>query len=802
MPRLLLPVLILCLCGLAFGQDPAAIHQKIRAAANERNYAAAILELESLKTQNPEIFAANNYDYLLGRMAEKSGDFSAASANYFLVAKRNSVLKEYALWHLSKIGGESGNLLVERLYLQELTTLFPNSLLISAANDRLARNLFESRSYESAINALTSRTDAPGGAVNRANLALLADAYYRTGDFEKARELFTRLINETPNPAQPDDFALAGVKGLDLLDGGAENFGKSAPALSDWEHLRRAQVYQFNREFDDARLHFDSIIANHSASGLAPDAVYQIGRGYVQQGNFTEAIHWFERVLEQFPEHQVAADALLQAASTYARALKYRESILRYQRFISRYPDDERAARAHLNIVDVLRDSRSETEAQQWAAKVQEIYRGKQAEALALFSEARIYISRSDWQNALPALEKLSAFSDLGGTRVPGGTTATEVAFLRAYSLEQLGRYAEAIDAYFSIPEGRDSYYGALSTERLQLMAGQESTAAAIANSRHGLMSVAANDPEVQRQRVQTALRLAINADERKMLLRELKKLYEVLPAYRAVPSFNLIEFGRREIRRSQQARPAAADHRLIAEELLLLGLNDEAAPELDAHFRSVQIPPGQRTDIGYTIAYLYSSGDMANKASAFIERLWKVPDDFQPELIPLQVSAMLYPAPFSDSLLKFAPPRDVDPRFLLSIMRQESRFRPDVKSYAAARGLMQFISSTANTIAGELEREDFRQEELYDPSVSILFGSQYASNLFKLFPGQPAAVAASYNSGEDNMKRWQMRARSDSAERFVPEIAFGQTKDYVYRVMSNYRMYRLLYNNNLKATQ
>jgi soluble lytic murein transglycosylase len=263
-----------------------------------------------------------------------------------------------------------------------------------------------------------------------------------------------------------------------------------------------------------------------------------------------------------------------------------------------------------------------------------------------------------------------------------------------------------------------------------------------------------------------------------------------------------MIDFGRKDIRRSKQPRPATVDHRTIAEELLFLGLNDEAAPELDAHSLSAKGLPGSKTDIEYTIAYLYSSGDMANRASAFIERQWRMPDDYQPELIPPQVSAMLYPAPYGDMLTRFAPPRNVDSRFLLSIMRQESRFRADVKSNAAARGLMQFISGTADTIAGELYRENFRQEDLYDPSVAILFGSQYMSNLFKMFPGQPAAVAASYNGGEDNVKRWEARSRSDSADRYVPEIAFGQTKDYVYRVMSNYRMYKLFYDENLKAVR
>ena len=131
--------------------------------------------------------------------------------------------------------------------------------------------------------------------------------------------------------------------------------------------------------------------------------------------------------------------------------------------------------------------------------------------------------------------------------------------------------------------------------------------------------------------------------------------------------------------------------------------------------------------------------------------------------------------------------------------MRQESRFRADVKSYAAARGLMQFISTTSDQIAQQLGRENFRQDELYDPPTSVLFGSQYLSNLFKQFPNQPQAVAASYNGGEDNMARWLARAKSNSPDLYVPEIAFSQSKDYVYKVLANYRVYQFLYSENLK---
>jgi soluble lytic murein transglycosylase len=174
------------------------------------------------------------------------------------------------------------------------------------------------------------------------------------------------------------------------------------------------------------------------------------------------------------------------------------------------------------------------------------------------------------------------------------------------------------------------------------------------------------------------------------------------------------------------------------------------------------------------------------------------MPADYVLELAPRDLLELFYPVPYRQSLLKHAPSRNVDPRFVLSIARQESRFQADAKSVAAARGMMQFISSTANKIAGELNVANFAQDDLYNADTAILFGSQYLSNLFKLFPDQPQAVAGSYNGGEDNLARWIARSRSTEADRYVPEIGFSQTKDYVYKVLTNYWNYQRLYDAQL----
>ncbi|MBK8147692.1 MAG: transglycosylase SLT domain-containing protein [Acidobacteria bacterium] len=787
-------LLIALICISVPAQDPAI---QIRQAVETRDNQTAIAELESLRRTDRKLFELNNYDYLLGRLQERRGDASAAAASFQRVVARGSILKPYALWHLSRIASASGNLILERLYLQELLTIAPESLSAEAASIRLARSLFESEDYDGAARQLARAGGA--GTPNlktdpraRENLVLLGEALFRSGKAGEAREAFLKLVDNLPNPAQPDDFALAGAIGLDRLDAG-ENFGRSAPGLADHLHLQRAIIYQFNRDFADARLHYRAIIERYPESGNVPDALFQIGRGYAQSANYREALIWFERLLEKFPDHPVAKDALNQSASAYARLGDSKKAIERYRAFIDKFPNDERIERGYLNIVDVLRDANDEKGALDWAAKTQEVFRGKPPEAIALFAQLRIRIAAGDWPNALIDAEKLLTFGDLGGTRVPGGTNVAEITFLKGLILENLQRFSESLDIYLSIPDGRSEYYGWRATERMRALAADPASKR-FTETKTGQLRAASNqtitaeNADAVRRSAQSLYRLTNDRN----LLETIRATYGLIDSYRQIPTFKLLELGRRDLLKSSKDGT-------VAGELLFLGLYDEGAPELEKSLAG-QNPNPSSDDVKFTLAVLYKRGDTANRSVAFIEPLWrKVPSDFQIELIPVDQAELLYPAPYAESLLRSATPRGVDPRYVLSIMRQESRYRADVKSVAAARGLMQFISTTSNQIAAELGRKSFRQDELYDPPTAILFGSQYLANIYKLFPGEHAAVAASYNGGEDNMKRWMARSRTELPDRYVPEIIFSQSKDYVYKVLANYRVYQFLYDERLR---
>ena len=734
--------------------------------------------------------APQNQDYLLGRKAESAGDFAAATANYQAVVARNSVLKDYAQWRLARLARLSGDLVLERERLQQLLATAPNSLLYETAALRLSESFFESSDFEAAANSAKTLASAKNTSIAREAAALMGTAYVRAKKLTEARDTFTKLVMQMPDASRPDDFALTAVRGLDALDKTSSSANPSQ-SLSEADHLLRASVYQFNRDFAGARTHYQALIDQYPQSATLPNAMLQLGRGYYLEYKYDDAIKGFQKVVDAYPQNDAARDALGFLGSTYLRTKRTDDAIAAYKLLGDRFPNSPTPERPFLNIIDALHEAGRYPEALSWVQQTRARFKNDIGGTLALFAQLRIHLAQTSWAAAVNDADELGKISDLGGTRVPGGTSAVEVSFLRAYALEQLGRTEEAVAGYLAISDGRNEYYGARATQRLLALANGAKTRAFVQMRLNALVNEAktasaAGQWEPARAAAQSVLRLTNDPQLRTQAVQTLQSAYPALSAYR-LPNFNQIP-----VLKPSPESPSRA------EILLSLGLYDEALPELLVARTATK--SSSLTDEDYTIAKLSLQAGLPNRAVRFAEQVWKgMPADYVLDLAPRDLVEMLYPVPFRESLLKHATSRNVDPRFVLSIARQESRFQPEAKSVAAARGLMQFIPATANDVATALKFSRFEQDDLYNADTAILFGSAYLSDLFKQFPDQPQAVAGAYNGGADNLARWIGRSRSNEPDRYVPEIGFSQTKDYVYKVLTNFWSYQHLYDAQLQ---
>jgi len=758
--------------------------ERITTAVDAADWQTARAEINKLRSTNETLFRDKNYDYLLGRIAERTGDLPTATASYQTIAANNSRLREYALWRLAKFARATGDLVLERERLQQLIATAPSSLLFEAATLRLSESFFESGDFTAAASSAKPLTLSKNVNIAREGSALMGAAYTRAGKLAEARDVYTKLVMQMPDASRPDDFALEAVRQLDAFD-------NSSPNLSEADHLLRASVYQFNRDFAGARVHYQAVI-DRNPDSVAFNARFQIARGLYNEGKYEETVPILQKLMGTAFDMSPSGpgrDAVALLASTYVRLKRYDAAVVVYKALIDRFPDNPNPERAYLNIIDALHEAGQYSDALNWVQQARARFKNDLGGALALFAQLRIHLAQGSWSSVVRDADELLKLSDLGGTRVGGGTSPTEVNFLRAYALEQLGRTEEAIAGYLSIPDGRNEYYGQRATQRLLALAVTEKSRALVRNRLNALLgesktASAAGNYEASRAAAQAALRLTDDPQIRSEALNQVQAAYNALPAYR-LPQRNRI---------SLQKQPPAGDHEALADNLLLLGLYDEALPELIAARGANKSP-----DEDYTIALLSLRAGIPNRAVRFAEQIWKpVPADYLIELAPRELVELLYPAPFRDSLLQNGNAA-VDPRFVLSIARQESRFQADAKSVAAARGMMQFIASTANDIAAQLKIEKFQQDDLYNPDTSIRFGSQYLANLFQQFPNQPQAVAGSYNGGADNLARWIARARANEADRYVGEIGFSQTKDYVFKVLANFWNYQRLYDAKLQ---
>ena len=151
-----------------------------------------------------------------------------------------------------------------------------------------------------------------------------------------------------------------------------------------------------------------------------------------------------------------------------------------------------------------------------------------------------------------------------------------------------------------------------------------------------------------------------------------------------------------------------------------------------------------------------------------------------------------LYPFPFENTILKWSQQRQLNPLLVTSLIRQESRFEPEIESSAGALGLMQVIPPTAKTAAQNIGLTTY---SLTEPEDNINIGTYYLDFTHKKYNDNSALAVASYNAGPNAVAKWVSRYGLKDMDEFVEKIPYRETKGYVESVFENYWNYMLVYN-------
>jgi tetratricopeptide (TPR) repeat protein len=543
------------------------------------------------------------------------------------------------------------------------------------------------------------------------------------------RESLWTLVRENQND---DDAVRAAEQLFDL---------EAAPP----DRMFLARVYAAHRSFERAEALYVSLLEDPEHAG---EAHFELGRVYFQLTRYDDALGLYRAAVLMFPDTEWADRAYAQIAPTYWRQLDFDAARAAYLELIEAAGNDRNLYHDGLrDLVDVFRALGDTASAREWIARGLDNRPSTAQRGVLLFTRGKIEYLEGDYEAALDSFRQVAGMSLRD---VPDGTDLEEMRFFESLTLEKLGRMDEATELWRDLARARFTYYGIKASEKLGA-------------------SLATGD------RLSEIVRRTFETDPALLCRR---------PSGEAIAALV-------RARRLAETRAWIVDEGESSRvgELTFLHLWDEAfywtrreaARYEDRILADLAFLAGE-----YRQAMLYADRLRPRDLDQLFET-----GSGDPEAAVLR--AMLFPAAFEEVVCRESAGASSNPLWLRSIMWQESRYDPNARSGAVARGLMQFIPETARDVGLQLGMVEIDlTRSLYEPEVSIRLGAHYWAFLMDEFP-QPEMALAAYNGGPHNVMRWHAKSRSADPEVFVSDIGFVETKAYVRRVFELYARYAYL---------
>ena len=243
----------------------------------------------------------------------------------------------------------------------------------------------------------------------------------------------------------------------------------------------------------------------------------------------------------------------------------------------------------------------------------------------------------------------------------------------------------------------------------------------------------------------------------------------------------------------SAGATPSPLELKLPADAALLhrLGLESDAAAALAGQERRLARSNASRS--GEALCELYGLLEVAERRYAVgQDAATRAGLDRAPGPRSRWMWDCVYPRPYADVVTRAERERLLPRGLLWAVMRQESGFRPGVRSAVGAVGLLQLMPATADKIADELG-EKLEPQGLTRAHANVRLGSAYLRKLIDTFQGSVPLALAAYNAGPQAVSRWLVGGETLPLDLFVARIPYEETRGYVGRVLSNMARYAYL---------
>ncbi len=387
---------------------------------NNDSFSAASA-LDQAYAADAAIFAANNFHYLRGRVAESQNDWARAR-DEFKKAGSGNPLGPLAAWHAAQASVKLHDDRAAEEFLDLLPRDFPAEMKTKIARDAagpLALKIYQDLGTREAR-------------YQRAKAVLDNDALWS-------------LIRENKD----DDVALESARAIAAL------------ATSPHNPMEIAEVFFNHRQFEDALPLYRSAAADPA---YAADARYQSARIHFQRENYRLALDEYRAIARDFEGTGRQKESEYEIAACYWRIGEYRNAENAYLDYIKKYGRSGIEESATRNLIDVYRVLGENQKALTTLDRALATRLSASARQVFLFTKAKILYTEKRYAAAL------ALFHQLAQTKLrsaPGSATPEEADYFQALCQSKLGNKAAADAIWRKLARDEFSYYGQRAGQKL-----------------------------------------------------------------------------------------------------------------------------------------------------------------------------------------------------------------------------------------------------------------------------------------------------------------------------------------------
>ncbi len=636
-----------------------------------------------------------------------------------------------------------------------------------------------------------------------------------------------------------------------------------APAneLADYALFRLAKAYHQMGDYPSALIWYQRLIDEYPRSFHFGEANFEIAKVYQQQNDYEKALDSLSNLIDNKGSGYVR-QSLYERGLVYEALGKRKQALLTYQQLTNADPTDEVAKNALDRIKKLVKAhpnykiSRTQRMNQglvlyhhsNWAGARAEFERVAAGYKDSLAGRATYYVGRSYYRqrrydSAIKAFNKVGSLYPESGylTRALYQTTLCyrrseqpDMAQKRLKAfLEQYAWSALADDAHYDlgwVQQNQEQYDEAIATYRRMTQKYRSSDLVSQAYWRIGwiqfkkkryaecIETFAALLEQYPDSAFSTAAHFWIaKSHERQNQWEAAEKVYRENVAanhwYYAdrarailkngpqggVVSLNTTESRANVAPNNSVWKDIGSKKTPRAAKLMQLRLYEDALTELKG---TIRVDRSNLQDSYYNLIVCYQKLKEFQKAIIYADKLasFEMLQD-ENEAIPIELYQLRYPLYYGEIIQRHSQAYEIDPLFVASMIREESRYNADIASWAGALGLMQIMPATGQDLARRLRIRHFRTAMLLNPEINIQMGTWYMKHLMDKFENNHALVAGAYNGGPGRIQRWLNEMDVSDFDEFIEDISITETRRHIKKVIDSYRIYKELYSeHNLPA--